>query len=158
MNCKYFPQSTLHWKSLNWSVSYVLYRYDNFIVFDTSKCYEDKIPLHFDVLTEMVHNNCMRARDVSNNKKWTVFHCILFVILIIWHQETNTLLQWNVHKSLGKFQATNEMHRHFTSIWFALSPPSTHCLFLKSMKYTSPTKMKWSENAAHIVRLRSTVE
>lgn len=33
---------------------------------DTSKCYRGKVPLHFDVLTEIIHNCCMVARDVSD--------------------------------------------------------------------------------------------
>lgn len=43
------------------------HRYDNVIVFDTSKCYEHKIPMHFDVMTQMVHNCCLTARNVSTN-------------------------------------------------------------------------------------------
>lgn len=42
-----------------------LRRYDGFIVFDTIKRYEDRIPSHYDVLTDLIHNCCMIARDVS---------------------------------------------------------------------------------------------
>lgn len=41
------------------------YRYDDFIVFDTAKCFRNEIPLHFDVLTETIQNCCLVARDVS---------------------------------------------------------------------------------------------
>lgn len=47
------------------------HRYDNVIVFDTTKCYENKIPMHFDVLTQMIHNCCLTARNVSTK----LLHC-----------------------------------------------------------------------------------
>lgn len=39
--------------------------YDDFIIFDTKKCYQGQIPLHFDFMTELIHKHCLIARDVS---------------------------------------------------------------------------------------------
>lgn len=52
---------------------YNICRYNDFIVFDTSQCYRDHIPLHFDVITEIIHNCCLVARDVST-LNYTWFH------------------------------------------------------------------------------------
>lgn len=50
------------------------------MIFDTSKCYIDQIPLHYDVLTEVIHNACSVARDVNAITYISYGHINTFIV------------------------------------------------------------------------------
>lgn len=123
MNCKFLCILS-GWKIFDSSVCiYLFHRYDSFIVFDTTKNYGGKIPLHFDVLTELIHNCCMIARDVSitNYKSYPNL-----LLLLNFQQKVSMKIQcWAqiIRKVEGHKLNASTFYGHFT--------------FVMSMKYNA---------------------